>query len=68
VCGELLDSYEFRYGEGPLTQLLFYRVTEFAGEPENLDFAGIVWEEAGRLGSYDFLEGDREFLGRFGGE
>ncbi|MEO8100629.1 MAG: (deoxy)nucleoside triphosphate pyrophosphohydrolase [Acidobacteriota bacterium] len=63
--GELLESYEFRYKEtGPATLLLFYRVTEFSGEPQNLDFAQILWETRQNLPSYDFLEGDVAFLAR----
>jgi 8-oxo-dGTP diphosphatase len=59
---ELLDAYQVRYGDGPLTELQFYRVTEFAGEPCNLDFEQIVWERPERLQVYDFLEGDRRFI------
>jgi hypothetical protein len=33
-------------------------VTEFTGEPENLEFERIVWEKRGQLGFYDFLDGD----------
>ena len=67
VTGEQLDSYEVRYGDGPRTLLLFFRVTEFAGEPQNLDFEQIVWERPDRLRNYDFLEGDLRFLARFDG-
>src|SRR5437667_8971279 len=44
-AGEMLDAYEVRYENGPLTELQFYRVTDFAGEPRNLDFEQIVWEQ-----------------------
>ena len=54
--------YEHQY-EGRLPILLiFYRITEFTGEPRNLQFAEIRWEPQERLREYDFLEGDREFL------
>ncbi|MEP6961451.1 MAG: (deoxy)nucleoside triphosphate pyrophosphohydrolase [Acidobacteriota bacterium] len=63
--GEQLDSYEFRYkATGPATWLLFFRVTEFAGEPQNLDFAQIAWETPDKLPDYDFLEGDVSFVAR----
>ena len=62
--GEQLDAYDVRYGDGPLTQLLFHRVTKFEGEPENLDFAEIRWESPSNLASYDFLEGDKPFIKR----
>ena len=62
--GEELDAYRFRYGTGPLTHLRFYRVTDFEGEPVNLDFAQILWEYPEKLASFDFLEGDRPFIER----
>jgi hypothetical protein len=37
-------------------------VTEFTGEPKNLDFEQIAWVERASLGDYDFLEGDAEFI------
>lgn len=63
--GPQIDAYEFRYsGAERGTSLLFYRVTEFTGEPRNLDFAQIVWDSAQALPGYDFLEGDIEFVQR----
>lgn len=62
VIGEELASYDVRYPGGPLTHLRFYRVTEFAGEPQNLNFEQIVWENRESLGNYDFLEGDVAFV------
>lgn len=62
VIGEQMDAYDVRYGEGPLTHLEFYRVTQFAGEPCNLDFEQIVWAEPAALATFDFLEGDVEFI------
>ena len=64
TIGEELDRYEVRYGDGPLTLLLFYRVDAFRGEPQNLDFEQIVWEKRERLGDYDFLEGDVAFVAK----
>jgi hypothetical protein len=37
-------------------------VTEFAGEPESLDFEQIAWVARATLSDYDFLEGDAEFI------
>ena len=62
VIGEELARYDVQYPGGPPTHLLFYRVTEFSGEPENLEFEQIVWETRGRLPDYDFLEGDLAFV------
>jgi 8-oxo-dGTP diphosphatase len=60
--GEEMHRLEARYGNGPLIFLTFFRVTEFSGEPRNLQFAQIVWELRGKLPEYDFLEGDVEFV------
>lgn len=57
-----IARYEYQYpGRSPIL-LIFYRVAEFAGEPKNLDFEQIVWAPRERLGEYDFLEGDAEFI------
>src|ERR1700683_2596213 len=62
VIGEELDCYNVQYPGGALTRLFFFRVTEFSGEPQNLDFEQIVWERPGLLSTYDFLEGDIAFI------
>lgn len=62
--GAEIDAYDFRYGDAPVTHLRFFRVEVFSGEPSNLDFAQIVWEDPRRLSDYDFLEGDVTFVGR----
>ena len=60
---ELL-RYEYEYpGRGRIL-LIFYRVVDFDGAPQNLDFEQFRWEAPERLGDYDFLEGDREFIAR----
>ncbi len=67
VIGDELDSYDIQYPGGILTHLFFYRVTEFHGEPKNLDFEQIVWERPHLLSTYDFLEGDIAFLRKLEG-
>jgi 8-oxo-dGTP diphosphatase len=62
---EEIERYDFRYGAATITRLFFFRVTEFAGEPQNLDFEQIRWEKPSLLPDYDFLEGDVRFLERF---
>lgn len=62
--GDEIDSYLIRYGDGPLTRLIFYRIPSFAGEPRNLDFEQIRWESPENFARYDFLEGDRQFIDR----
>jgi len=64
VSGEIMH-YEYQYpGRTPIL-LVFFRVTEFAGEPENLDFEQIMWAERERLPEFDFLEGDAEFIRKY---
>ncbi len=65
VIGDEMDSYEVSYADGFRAQLYFHRVTEFQGEPRNLDFEQIVWERPERLADYDFLEGDLTFVAKF---
>jgi 8-oxo-dGTP diphosphatase len=63
--GVEIERYEYQYaGRWPIL-LIFYRVTDFTGEPSNLDFEQILWAPRARLGDYDFLEGDAEFLARY---
>jgi 8-oxo-dGTP diphosphatase len=61
---EEIERYDFSYGAGQVTRLIFFHVTEFSGEPANLDFAQIAWVERTRLLDYDFLEGDVAFVRR----
>jgi 8-oxo-dGTP diphosphatase len=60
--GPRLHSETVRYRGGPTIHLQFYRVTEFSGEPVNLEFEKIVWEECRNLAQYEFLEGDVKFI------
>ena len=63
--GPQIESYEFLYpGSSRSTWLLFFRVTEFTGIPQNLDFEQILWATVATLPDYDFLEGDVAFVAR----
>jgi 8-oxo-dGTP diphosphatase len=57
-----LMRYEYQYPGRSRILLIFYRVLDFDGEPRNLDFDQIRWEQAELLRNYDFLEGDTQFL------
>ncbi|HTS77643.1 MAG TPA: (deoxy)nucleoside triphosphate pyrophosphohydrolase [Bryobacteraceae bacterium] len=61
--GDEIYRQRVRYGDGPNICLMFYRVTEFTGEPVNTEFEKIVWAGRNQLRDYDFLEGDLEFIG-----
>jgi mutator protein MutT len=62
AIGPLIHTEVIHYPEGPGIHLEFFRVTQFAGEPVNMEFEQIVWEEPRNLTGYDFLEGDIEFV------
>jgi mutator protein MutT len=64
IHGEMM-RYEYQYPGRPPILLIFYRIVDFEGEPQNLQFAQIRWESPERLREYDFLEGDREFLRKY---
>jgi 8-oxo-dGTP diphosphatase len=66
TIGAEVARYEYTYpGRNPI-ELVFYKVTEFGGEPTNLIFAQIRWEKIENLPNYDFLEGDVEFVRTLG--
>jgi 8-oxo-dGTP diphosphatase len=60
--GDEITRYDFSYSAGHITRLIFFQVTDFTGEPANLDFAQIAWVPRSRLPEYDFLEGDVAFV------
>ena len=62
VVNEEITRYTYRYSSRPLFELIFFRVKEFEGEPRNQVFERIEWVHPSRLPSYDFLDGDVEFV------
>jgi hypothetical protein len=57
-----MTRYEYTYsGKHPI-RLIFFRVTEFEGEPRNVIFEEMRWEPRQYLAGFDFVEGDIEFL------
>jgi mutator protein MutT len=59
--------YDYQYPGRPPILLIFYRVADFDGAPQNLDFEQLVWAPRERLRDYDFLEGDAEFIRKYFG-
>jgi 8-oxo-dGTP diphosphatase len=60
--GRELTRYEYAYlGKKPIL-LIFFRVERYEGDPKNLVFHEMRWEPPHKLASFDFLEGDRDFL------
>lgn len=65
ASGEEIERYRFAYpGKQPI-ELIFFRIDHHVGEPRNLIFQDLRWEPRANLLSFDFVEGDREFLERF---
>jgi 8-oxo-dGTP diphosphatase len=62
TIGGELTRYAYRYSSRPLFELIFFRVEHFEGEPENLAFETIAWVDPRTLPTYDFLDGDIEFV------
>ncbi len=62
-----IERYPFSYaGRTPIT-LAFFWVDSWIGEPVNRVFEQIAWSAPSKLPSYDFLEGDRDFVRRIAG-
>ena len=62
--GTELVRYEHSYpGRDPIL-LIFFRVNQFKGVPANVVFETIEWSTHGSLPSYDFLDGDLDFVRR----
>ena len=63
--GPEIIRYEFTYpGKKPI-MLIFFRVSEYEGEPQNLIYREMRWEPRAKLPEFDFVEGDREFIRAF---
>jgi len=60
--GEEIERYDFTYSTGATIRLVFFWVTEFAGEPQNLDFAAIEWAPRNKLPENAVMEGDCEVV------
>jgi 8-oxo-dGTP diphosphatase len=62
ATGDIIERYQFAYpGKAPI-ELIFFRVRAYSGEPRNLIFHDLRWQEKSRLTELDFVEGDRDFL------
>jgi 8-oxo-dGTP diphosphatase len=63
--GVEIMRYEFSYpGRSPIA-LIFHRVDQFEGEPQNLIYREMRWEARAKLSEFDFVEGDRAFISIF---
>jgi 8-oxo-dGTP diphosphatase len=62
AAGQEIMRYQYTYPGKDTIVLIFFRVTEFGGEPRNVVFHEMRWEPAANLAEFDFVEGDMEFL------
>jgi 8-oxo-dGTP diphosphatase len=62
--GSELARYEHDYPGGNSVHLLFFTISEFAGEPAARVFEQIRWIDLHSLPALDFLEGDLDFVRR----
>jgi 8-oxo-dGTP diphosphatase len=60
--GPEIARYPYQYPARPPILLIFFKVDRFYGEPRNLVFERIAWVAPRDLPSYDFLDGDVEFV------
>ena len=64
TIGEEIVRYEHQYpGRVPIV-LMFYRVEQWTGDLRNVIFEQMKWVSPKRLPSFDFLEGDIDFVRR----
>ena len=62
TIGRVLWETRHQYpGRAPFV-LTFLLVPGYDGAPANLAFAAMCWTPVGKLGRFDFLEGDRAFV------
>src|SRR2546421_5063550 len=68
VIGGQIADYEYTYPAREPIRLIFFAVREFTGEMENRVFEQVLWETRERLPTYDFLEGDVDFVRMLAGK
>ena len=62
VIGNEITRYRFQYPGRKQLQLVFFKVAEYSGEPDYSHFAEARWVLLEQMPSFDFLEGDVEFV------
>ncbi|HSW51273.1 MAG TPA: (deoxy)nucleoside triphosphate pyrophosphohydrolase [Bryobacteraceae bacterium] len=62
--GPEMERLTHQYEGRPPFRLIFLKVREFQGEPENRVFERILWEKPSLLPDYDFLDADAGFVRR----
>ena len=62
TIGEVILQKRHDYPNGRSVALTFFHVPAYDGELKNMVFETVAWVEPEQLLSYDFLEGDRDFI------
>ena len=62
TIGAEIRRYEYCYPGKAAILLVFFQVTEFEGEPDPGQFAEIRWEDPRDMPTFDFLDGDVDFV------
>lgn len=62
TIAEVVLRKSHTYPTGRSVALTFFHVPAYTGELTNRVFAAVSWVEPQQLPSYDFLEGDRDFI------
>ena len=65
ATGAEIACYPFTYPGKTPVELIFFRVLDYLGEPRNLIFERMQWELPASLPTFDFVEGDRDFIRTF---
>jgi len=68
VIGSQMADYEYTYPARAPIRLIFFSVRAFTGTIENLVFKQVRWESRERLPTYDFREGDVDFVRMLAGK
>lgn len=64
AIGPEVCRFSYQYPGRDSILLIFFRVTEFQGEPTNRVFGETRWVLRARLAEFDFLEADRQLVQR----
>ena len=62
VVGNEITRYQFQYPGRKEIQLVFFSVVEYRGAPDYDMFAEVRWVPVEQMPSFEFLEGDVEFV------
>ena len=63
TIGQVLQRTSHSYPNGREVSLTFLHVPTYTGEIVNRQFQALLWVTPSELPLYDFLEGDRDFVG-----